>query len=127
MRRVSIEEMIAVMEHYKNGGEVEFSVYSESEEMLWKTAENPIWDWYNFSYRIKDNTPSDGVPWKIIDPKWKWAAKDDDGSVWLYENKPTSHYNGEWTCVEGEYTEVSNALVTNLGADPKNSRRKRPD
>lgn len=127
MSRVSIEEMIAVMEHYKNGGEVEVSPYPESEKLSWSTTTSPIWDWSNFSYRIKDDPPSDGVPWEAIDPKWKWAAKDDDGSVWLYENKPAFRYNGEWACVEGECIEVTKILVPNLGDDPNNSRRKRPD
>lgn len=127
MSRVSIEEMIAVMEHYKNGGDVEYSVYSESEELSWSTTTNPLWNWFHFSYRIKDNTPSDGVPWKVIDPKWKWAAKDDDGSVWLYENKPDFHYNGEWVCVKVECTEVTGILLTDLGDDSNNSLRKRPD
>ena len=44
-------EMIKVMTHYLNGGEVE---YAETGFDDWRIANHPRWDWYDFEYRIKE-------------------------------------------------------------------------
>ena len=46
--------MIKVMQHYENGGEIEFKRtigYAIKWEKLLKT---PDWDWYTYNYRIKE-------------------------------------------------------------------------
>ena len=46
---MELKEMIKVMQHFENGGDVE--VYKNDR---WTIAVNPIWDWDNFEYRIKE-------------------------------------------------------------------------
>ena len=46
---MELSEMIKIMQHYENGGDVE--VYKNDR---WTIAVNPIWDWDNFEYRIKE-------------------------------------------------------------------------
>ena len=48
---MELSEMIKVMQHYENGGEVdcvERGCYN------WEIANSPCWDWYNYNYRIKE-------------------------------------------------------------------------
>ena len=57
----TIKEMIEVMEHYKNGGEVE---YVERDYVNWERVIKPIWDWDTFDYRVKE------VKETIVIEKW---------------------------------------------------------
>ena len=52
---------IKVMEHFVRGGEVE---YIETGFDDWRIANDPSWDWYNYDYRIKEETL------KIVIEKW---------------------------------------------------------
>ena len=54
-------EMIKVMQHYDNGGEVE---YSNRESNIWSRSSTPIWDWHTFKYRIKEQKQ------KVTIEKW---------------------------------------------------------
>ena len=51
----TIKEMIEVMEHYENGGEVEF-ITKGYIGTRWETVTLPSWDWSYFDYRIKNKT-----------------------------------------------------------------------
>ena len=44
---MNIEEQIAVMQHFANGGKVEILSVDE-----WRIATPPFWDWHNCDYRI---------------------------------------------------------------------------
>lgn len=46
----TIEEQIKVMQHFANGGEVEYTNYNDK----WEKASAPMWDWCNCDYRIKE-------------------------------------------------------------------------
>lgn len=46
----TIDEMIKIMEHFKNGGEVEVS----SDKLHWHLEKSPKWNWGNVDYRIKE-------------------------------------------------------------------------
>ena len=46
-------EMIKVMQHYENGGEVEYIV-KEDVYPSWSKCVNPLWDWFEYDYRIKE-------------------------------------------------------------------------
>lgn len=46
---MELSEMIKVMQHYGDGGEIE--VYKNDR---WTIGVNPIWDWDTFDYRIKE-------------------------------------------------------------------------
>ena len=57
----TIKEMIEVMEWFEGGGEVE---YKEKEYGDWDSVKNPIWDWDDFEYRVKE------IKQKITIEKW---------------------------------------------------------
>lgn len=50
---MTLEEKIKVMEHYKNGGEIQ---YCFNHIKIWIDANNPDWDWNRCSYRIKEQS-----------------------------------------------------------------------
>ena len=56
---MELKEMIKVMQHYADGGEVE--VYKNDR---WTIGVNPIWDWDTFDYRIKEQKQ------KVTIEKW---------------------------------------------------------
>ena len=71
--------MIKVMQHYADGGEVE--VYKNGR---WTIAVNPIWDWDNFEYRIKE--PKQKVTIE------KWLCQDKQGTFLIIETSSVNHY-----------------------------------
>ena len=48
---MELKEMIKVMQHFDNGGDVECEEYGDNE---WKVTSNPCWDWFDYNYRIKE-------------------------------------------------------------------------
>ncbi len=60
---MELKEMIKVMQYYLNGGEVEYSV-KEDDYSSWTKCANPIWDWFEYGYRIKEPKQ------KVIIEKW---------------------------------------------------------
>ena len=47
---MELSEMIKVMQHYADGGEVEATSRGE---LFWYEVTAPCWDWVEFDYRIK--------------------------------------------------------------------------
>ena len=75
------KEMIEVMEWFDNGGEVEYIV-KDDEYTSWSNCVNPIWDWFEFEYRIKKS--------KVMIEKWlveengiKFVVETSDIDSWL--------------------------------------------
>lgn len=60
---MELKEMIKVMQHYADGGEVE--VYKNDR---WTIGDNPVWDWDIFDYRIKEQKQKVTIE--------KWLIKD---------------------------------------------------
>lgn len=50
----TVEEMIAVMQHFANSGKVEAKPIGNYE---WGEANHPVWDWDDFDYRIVKPEP----------------------------------------------------------------------
>ena len=48
---MELKEKIKVMDHFGNGGEVE---YTETGFNKWRIANDPSWNWYDYKYRIKE-------------------------------------------------------------------------
>ena len=46
------EYRLKVMEHYKNGGQVEY-IYKYNDKAEWGYISKPKWVWESFNYRIK--------------------------------------------------------------------------
>ncbi len=52
--------------------------------------------WGHISYRTYTPLEDIYIPWEAVNDKWQWAAKDDDGEVWLYDEKPECICSGEF-------------------------------
>ena len=78
---MELKEMIKVMQHYEDGGEVE--VYKNDR---WTIGVNPIWDWDTYNYRIKE--PKQKVTIE------KWLCQDKQGDYLIRE---TSNIDGYLT------------------------------
>ena len=74
---MKVKEMIKVMEHFENGGEIE--IYKTGR---WTIVVNPIWDWKNFDYRIKK-------PKVTIE---KWLFRDKQGDFLVIEISNADNY-----------------------------------
>lgn len=76
---MELKEMIKVMQHYADGGEVE--VYKNDR---WTIGVNPIWDWDNFDYRIKE--PKQKVTIE------KWLCRNNQGEFIAIETSNIDLY-----------------------------------
>ena len=71
---MNIEEMIKVMQHFADGGEVECV---EKGNDNWEIVTKPLWNFDDFEYRIKE--PKQKVTIE------KWLVKDTDGVYRIIE------------------------------------------
>ncbi len=71
-----LKEQIEIMTHYLNGGEIE---YSNRESNIWSRSSNPIWNWSDYTYRIKEQKQKVTIE--------KWLIKDvDSGEHFIMES-----------------------------------------
>ena len=69
---MELKEMIKVMQHYDNGGEVEYSNCKdgctvecvETDFDDWKITKHPCWNWTDYNYRVKEQKQ------KVTIEKW---------------------------------------------------------
>lgn len=55
------------------------------------------------------------IYWPSIDPKYRWAAQDANGTVFLYTDMPTnSECEGQWVPLQGLTTKFKDSLPKNL-------------
>ena len=66
---MELKEMMEIMEHFGNGGEVE---YTETGFNKWRIANDPSWNWYDYNYRIKEQKQKVTIE--------KWLIKDVNSS-----------------------------------------------
>ena len=66
---MELKEMIKVMQHFANGGEIESST---KHKQRWICADLPCWDWNEFDYRIKEQKQKVTIE--------KWLIKDVNSS-----------------------------------------------
>ncbi len=90
----TIEEQIAVMKHFANGGKVEY----RDNEGNWHLISDPMWNWRHYNYRIAEeidpyaelkaaNTPGSGKQIRVFNSDtWRNA-----GSIWAFD-LPVSSY-----------------------------------
>ena len=69
MTREETLEAIKVMQHYADGGEVE---YYNSYFNSWKHDKNPYWDFQNYNYRIKKATKKIKLEAFLVDGLLSW-------------------------------------------------------
>ena len=61
--KMELKEMIKVMQHYDNGGEVQVKLKNTNDNH-WATVSSPSWDWVYREYRIKEEKQ------KVTIEKW---------------------------------------------------------
>ena len=76
-------EMIAVMQAYVDGKAIEVSHGGGPFRVF---NSDPCWTWSSYEYRIA--TIPDSINWDHVAPGWKWMARDEDGDVYLFTEKP---------------------------------------
>lgn len=87
---MELKEMIKVMQHYENGGEVEYSedyfktIYGESNS---KNRMGLSWDWARFSYRIKKQKQKVTIE--------KWLLKDDEDNYYVVQTSNIDIFNDD--------------------------------
>ena len=62
------KDMIAVMQAFENGAEIECSLNSYANK-IWKDTSNPAWEWHQFDYRVKqapEYIPFTFEDWEIM-------------------------------------------------------------
>lgn len=115
-------DMIKVMQAYVDGEKVE----GESDGIANKLDE-PIWNWGNINYRIAPATTPDSIDWSHVAPEFKWMARDEDGTAWLFRLEPNvSDEIERWTCGENRQSVDAIASYNRGTCDWKGSLVKRP-
>ena len=70
---MKLKEMIKVMQHFEDGGEVEIN----SKNGSWTKITSPSWDWVYNKYRIKEEKPKVTIE--------KWLMRGDTGCCFVLE------------------------------------------
>jgi hypothetical protein len=73
MTREETLEAIKIMQHYADGGEVE---YYNSYFNSWKHDKNPYWDFQNYNYCIKKATKKIKLEAWLVDGVLQWHRED---------------------------------------------------
>ena len=100
----TIEGKIAVMQAADRGEKIELC---SRENNNWYISGNPIWDWSKFDYRIKVKAKiKDTFDFAGLNQKWKYAARDENGGLYIYNKKP----------------ELDSSVWSNVGFDSESMR-----
>ncbi len=69
----------------------------------WAVTMAPAWI-SACTYRVRPEPLRDiSLPWAALDDRWQWAARDEGGSVWVYDERPdtgTDLWKSGWFCLE---------------------------
>ena len=76
-------DMIKVMQHYADGGEIEYSL---KESNTWNKANTPAWGWTEYNYRIKEQKQKVTIE--------KWLVLDTSGDYIVFETSDVTTLNG---------------------------------
>ena len=85
---MELKEMIKVMQHFDNGGDVEYS--GDNFETIFGIANNKknpnglSWDWFSLQYRIKDQKQKVTIE--------KWLCRDKQGDFLIIEASNINKY-----------------------------------
>jgi hypothetical protein len=90
----AIKEIVEVMQHYDNGGEIEYRFSNPPGP--WNPSTKPTWDWFTLDYRIKKVDPHAELKEAVVDPtkqvrikgKGEWM---DAGCDWAWKYPPENY------------------------------------
>ena len=81
---MELKEMIKVMQHYENGGEIEIRLKNNNRDN-WRPTNNPSWNWNIYDYRIKPEKQKVTIE--------KWLIKDvNNGEYFIMESSEIETY-----------------------------------
>ena len=80
---MELKEMIKVMQHYDNGGEVQVKLKNTNDNH-WATVSSPSWDWVYREYRIKEEKQKVTIE--------KWLCQDYHGNFIVIETTGINEY-----------------------------------
>lgn len=107
-------EKIAVMQAYEDGKTIVVSVRSGNYPTEFKKSEthaDAIWNWQSYDYAVKQEP--DSIDWGNVAQEWRFMARDSDGEVWFYQNRPTA-WGASWT-TDGEVTRARSHASLKVG------------
>ena len=85
---MELKEMIKVMQHYENGGEVEYrskdDTFGASQN---KKDGNLSWNWEFMNYRIKEQKQKVTIE--------KWLLKDDEDNYYVVQSSNIDAFNDD--------------------------------
>ena len=87
---MKLSEMIKVMQHYENGGDVEYSDnnFNTILDKVNKKNSSLCWDWYTFEYRIKTQKQKVTIEkWLCRNSNKEYFIKEAEPKHLLYDNK----------------------------------------
>lgn len=82
---MELKEMIKVMQHFENGGEVEFKE-KDADDTKWRLG-CPFWNWVYFDYRIKETKQKVTIE--------KWLLKDDEDNYYVVQSSNIDDFNDD--------------------------------
>ena len=69
----------------------------------WSVVIEPTW-FPDCIYRLRPEPLRDiSLPWAALDARWQWAARDESGNVWIYDERPdtgTALWKSGCLCLE---------------------------
>lgn len=105
---MTTKEMIAVMQAYEEGRQIQCKRPWE-EELDWVDASSPVWNWHSFDYRIKPR--KEEKPVRMTNRQLaEWCAM----GKGLWKHDPSNSgtvYHYYWFLEPDMNKEVSNAIV----------------
>ena len=85
---MKLKEMIKVMEHYENGGVVEFKRTYEDDIKWEKLLPDPVWNWERNDYRIKETKQKVTIEkWLCLNLNKGYFIREAEPKHLLYDNK----------------------------------------
>ena len=78
---MKLSKMIKVMEHFKNGREVECAEIDFDD---WEINNHPCWNWMDYKYRIKEPKPKVTIE--------RWLFRDKQGDFLVIEISNADNY-----------------------------------
>ncbi|WP_298983394.1 hypothetical protein [uncultured Roseibium sp.] len=102
------KERLGLIEAFARGEQIE--IHSEGIGRGWVPVETPIFNNPVTEYRIK---PKDQmtIDWSTLEKRWKYVARDKDGCVYAYLEKPTLG-NTSWHTVLMPMTQISGVVAS---------------
>ena len=82
---MDIETKLALHRAHYEGKVIECFYHIQGK---WHVTNCPQW-LHDYVYRLQPEPMRDiSLPWAALDDRWQWAALDESGCVWVYDERP---------------------------------------